>query len=320
MSISTFNDDVRVSQIIQELTHVRQPTSEVHLGSEDAALYQILDEAEHGRKLMNYLGYAKSITKTLDYNHSAIRSASLSIGESWLRKEKRASTQTTPAALQLETPVIFSWSKKVNGARKDQYKDKDLQNSSQAPETTNNALYRKVAATLEQLRAQQEWDEPLRPSTNDDDGSLSQRSQWAGSSFKVDPLQPFVARLVKEPKKKAPRKEKSPSKMRNLFNFLNSGKKSKAESTENEPKTQDDTLNALEDSQELDVPTVIEEPATTGIGISKQASLPNSQNNSEGRPLEAHTAPPKLSTSPSLESDSPLSMNSFVPLKPKKRI
>ncbi|AQZ16789.1 YML037C [Zygosaccharomyces parabailii] len=352
MSMSASSSEAQINQLVEELLPTESLKPEIHADGEDAILYRLLDEAKHGRKLMNYLLFSNSSAHILDFNSSAIHRTSICIGKMWFDEEKSASTQTTPAAMQLETPVIFSWSKKVHDERKEQNSVRPR--CSPVRETTNNKLYKTAAVKLDNIEPWEKWNEPLRLSTIQDDGELSQRSQWANSSFKVDPLQPFVAKLVKEPKKKVPKKEKSPSKMKNLFSFLSSSKKDKVEHIDSQPKSQEgqqnevkeekresavakDTTNPTSDVEELDqevkeldkgielskeieesASNFKKEPTITDIGMIEQVSLPSSQN-TEIPPHASPLVPITLPTMQSPDANSPLSMDSFIPLKPKKK-
>lgn len=350
MSMSASNSEAQINQLVEELlptTETLKP--EIHSDGEDAILYRLLDEAKHGRKLMNYLLFSNSTAHILDFNNSAIHRTSICIGKMWFDEEKSASTQTAPAAMQLETPVIFSWSKKVHYERKEQNSIRPR--SSPVRETTNNILYKTAAVKLGKIEPCEKWNEPLRSSVIQEDGESSQRSQWANSSFKVDPLQPFVAKLVKEPKKKVPKKEKSPSKMKNLFSFLSSSRKDKVEHMDSQPKSQEDQQNEIEEEKQesdvakdtanpsrdveelhqetkeldkgIELSKEIEESASNfkkepDVGMIEQVSLPSSENTEIPRHASP-LVPVNLPTMQSLNSSSPLSMDSFIPLKPKKK-
>lgn len=323
--MSAGNDDGAISRLADELIDaedVRPPSSPKI--DENAVLYQMLDEAPHGRKLMNYMVYSRPPNDIHSYRKGPTQRRSLIISHNWLDEEKRANTQTTPAALQLETPVIFSWSKKAHDIKRDQVRKS--QQGSTVRESTNDHLYKSVATQLNQIKSRENWDSnDPRPITMDnrDNNQSTKKSEWADPNFKVDPLQPFVAKLVKEPKKKPPKKEKTPSKMKTLFSFLsNSSKKEKSHSSDGRTSSGN---SSQDESQEIEAASdVHEQERKQNVEPMKGADqVPISPSPSPSIPgtLQpvAPSAPPKLSSSQSFDANSPLSMDSFIPLQPKKK-
>ncbi|CAR28104.1 hypothetical protein ZYGR_0N05940 [Zygosaccharomyces rouxii] len=322
--MSAIDDDTKISRIIDDLVDIQElrPSSPPNI-DDGTLLYQVLDQAPHGRKLMNYMTYSRPPSDIHGYNKGPTQKKTLVINQRWLDEEKRANTQITPATLQLETPVIFSWSKKAHDTKKDQ--TVKSQNDSTVRESTNNRLYKTVAARLDEIKSRENWDSKYsRPSTvNGTNASSPEKSEWANPNFKVDPLQPFVAKIVKEPKKKAPKKEKAPSKMKNLFSFLsNSNKKERSQSPDTKPAVHS---SGPEPSQEIEASTDVDEQdqeqenKRTDDTIQEQVS-PSTSVTVENTPTPTvPSAPPKLASTHDFNADSPLSMDSFIPLKPKKK-
>ncbi|GAV54095.1 hypothetical protein ZYGR_0AK05970 [Zygosaccharomyces rouxii] len=350
--MSAIDDDINIGRLIDDLVDIQElsPSNPPKI-DEGTVLYQVLDQAPHGRKLMNYMTYSRAPNDIYGYNKGPTQKKSLAINQSWLEEEKRASTQVTPATLQSETPVIFSWSKKAHDLKKDQ--TTKFQNDSTIRESTNNRLYKTVSTRLDHIKSRDNWDSQYsRPSTvNGTNDSSPEKSEWANSNFKVDPLQPFVAKVVKEPKKKEPKKEKAPSKMKNLFSFLsNTSKKERSRS----PDTKSTARSGnSEGSQEIEAPTDIEGQEQKQGQAQDQDQAKDQDQGQEQK--QEHTqeqeqekehvddkiqeqvspspsvtlentltpiipsAPPKLASTDALNADSPLSMDSFIPLQPKKK-
>ncbi|GCE97926.1 hypothetical protein ZYGM_003961 [Zygosaccharomyces mellis] len=335
--MSSVDNDTRINKCVEDLIDIPELNlSNPPKTDESTILYQILDEAPHGRKLMNYMSYSRTPNDIYTYNKGPIQKKSLIINQKWLEEEKRAGTQVTPPTLQLETPVIFSWSKKAHDIKKEQITKS--QNDSTLRESTNNRLYKTVAACLNHIRSREDWDAKYSiPGTvNDKNDSSPCKPEWVNSNFKVDPLQPFVAQIIKEPKKKEPRKEKTPSKMKNLFSFLsNSSKKERPQSPETKSTVQRNSLNQPQEIETL--PDIIQQDKDHEQKQKKEIEEQQQDERHVGNKTQEQdssspsatlentftptisSAPPKLSSTQTFSTDSPLSVDSFIPLQPKKK-
>lgn len=319
----------------------------LHLGtpdldrSEDSrVLYELLDAVPHGRKVMNRLfhsGSGSDIRKTPYGQHNShLQRAASSIAEQWFEEEKRASSQVTPATLQLDAPVIFSWSKKA-GSIKGATTSSDSRNfkESTAGETTNQILFRSISSKLSKIVTQRE---DLHKRSNENVlAQESERSQhsngWADSQFRVDPLQPFVAKaLPKESRREtSARKKTNHTKRRSLLNFWSSNSKRKDKEKESREAKPEELVNneKLPDESEQGL-SPLQEPSHDSrmvletLQVSNKAEkLPELPDNAEVTVGDAELpAPTQLQppSSPARESSvSTLSMNSFIPLQPTKK-
>ncbi|QLL30788.1 hypothetical protein HG536_0A06030 [Torulaspora globosa] len=255
-------------------------------------LYELLDEVPHGRKLMNHLLSSASDLQLneQDLCHGHLHKAASATADRWYEEERRASTQALPAALQLDAPVIFSWSKKAAAAKTSPQKSKP---HAAARETTNQTLFKSISARLTEIARQRET---LQHGPMDENGSRRSESsaskhQWASSEFHVDPLQEFVARALPRASKKE-HSEKKKVKRRSLLNFWGGGthkrKEDRKATQEAEP---NQGRYSTEQSHHIEASSIAEEAEP-------------------GRPaLENHTQLP----------DTALNLNSFIPLQPKKK-
>lgn len=261
---------------------------------EPKSAYELLDEAPNGRKLMKYLFHS---AKDDDCRSSELQRITSSIAEKWFEEERRSSTQLTPAALQLDAPVIFSWSKKASGTRSNATVDRK---TNPAGETTNQILFKSISSRLSEIAKHREDMRGAAKEAHEamDPESSLRKQQWAVSEFHVDPLQPFVARaLPRESKKENTSKKKA--KRRSILNFwgLNteSKRKEKLKVTKEDvvEKPQDNGPTAAEMSELVENPTEKRTQEVTPTLLDQPASQPS--------PASA------------------MSMSSFVPLQPKKK-
>lgn len=248
---------------------------------ETTILYELLDEVPNGRKLMNHLVSSTSDVqlKEQDLSHGSLHKAASAIAGRWYDEERRASTQALPAALQLDAPVIFSWSKKA--AKTSTQKSKP---HAVARESTNQTLFKSISARLAEIAKR----EALQREPVDEDGSRRSESsaskhRWASSQFHVDPLQEFVATALPRASKKE-NSEKKKVKRRSILNFWGGGTKRK----EDRKTTKEAEPSSTEQSHQTDA-TCIDEEAEPELGSRTQLS------------------------------HSTLNLNSFIPLQPKKK-
>lgn len=371
-----------IGGFVDELIPIDNKTDEVEEHKDERrVIYELLDEVANGRRLMNCLFHSNVLCDTKGavpiYESNQLQKQSSKIAQQWFEVEKRTTSQATSAALQIDAPVIFSWSKKSPNAT-----DSEMVNtkkSSKAPtnETTNQIFFKSISARLNQIAAEsKDWQTFTQQGAGNDmkvNETSPQKSQWANSSFHVDPLQTFVAQaLPKETKRESPIKKKSASRGRNLFNFWGKhNKHSKDKNTTKEDITQKvkerdmrtqtapaefnvQNQNQDQDQDQLNYRGSNTRPNTTqdnnnGITpVREQIGGPQEEDKNEANdevdeygnfeqvsesPSYSTTAenqtldrspplhPTSVSPLPSLEkeTESPLSMNSFIPLQPKKK-
>lgn len=261
---------------------------------EPRTAFQLLDDAPNGRKLMNYLFHS---SRDKDRCGSELQRATSIIAHEWFEEERKATSQLKPAALQLDVPVIFSWSKKSGASRSTTASDR----KTSAPcETTNQVLFKSVSSRLSEINKHRENARmaALQDERDLDPESSLRKQQWAGSEFHVDPLQPFVAKaLPRESKRDNTAKKKV--KRRSILNFW--GLNGESRRKEKPKAVKEDTA---------------EEPQDKGRPASK--TLPK-----DDKPVEKKVQDPLADLFDQPASPSPpassMSMSTFVPLQPKKK-
>lgn len=259
------------------------------------SVFELLDEAPNSRKLMNYLFHS---SKGDDCRNGRLERATSLIAGTWFEEEKRASSQLTPAALQLDTPVIFSWSKKATGTKVNAPVDRKHNTTN---ETTNQILFKSISLRLNEItKHTQDIKEKAESAGGSADPESSLRKQqWAVSEFHVDPLQPFVARaLPRESKKENTTKKKA--KRRSLLHFWGFSSDSKRK---DKPKA----------TEEQDIQEAAQQRA-----LSLDETPEHAEKKAEKNIQKAPSCPPGKQASP-VPSASAVSMSSFVPLQPKKK-
>lgn len=360
-----------VGVFLNELIPVDNYTDKVkESNGERRIIYELLDEVANGRKLMNCLFHSNVLPHTNGavpiYEGNQLQRQSSKIAQRWFEIEKRTTSKATSATLQVDAPVIFSWSKKSPSTTDLEITNTKKSSEATINEATNQVFYKSISTRLDQIASESKyWQTFTQQGAANDmgvDETSPQKSQWANSNFRVDPLQTFVAQaLPKETKKESPIKKKNSSKGRNLFNFWNKHSKHskhknrvKEEITQqvNERDMKSQTAPAEivnQDQDELSYRGSNVRPHTvqnnnTGEQIgARQEEVENEANDeveefgnfeqASESPSYSATAenetldqsPPLHPTSasplPSLdkETESPLSMNSFIPLQPKKK-
>lgn len=340
-------------------------------------LYEVLDQVEHGRKSMNSLFHSKTMKSKsaiiFNYDNSQLRAKSSQIAHQWSTIERRTISQTTSSTLKIDAPVIFSWTKESVGINDSSSSVGEAAVKSCEDQTTNDKLFKRASKRLNAISIETiEWSRPLRNSTSsgvEEDDAASRRLAWANPNFRVDPLQPFVAKaLPKQPKKESLDKKKKRPKSKGLFGFWHSQKKKDQKKTEKSKKgeereesipkkselktdpdlsTTDDNVSyytkegrstPVQESQhptvEFDLDKEKEENDDQGVegeedveevedeyGDFEQASEPINQTLISEPHKQTQTAS-TLQPDPSLLVEigySPLSMDSFVPLQPRKK-
>lgn len=272
------------------------PTTEEE-SEEPRTLYELLDEVPNGRKLMNHL-FCSATELQLDERQLSkghLHKTASVIADRWYEEEKRASTQALPAALQLDAPVIFSWSKKAAGGKTSS--QKTTPNSS-VRDTTNQTLFKSISARLNQIAKQGEIGQQ---DTCYEDGSIRSemspsKQRWASSEFHVDPLQQFVATALPRASKRE-NNDKKKVKRRSILNFWGSGgnHKKKEDRKTNKEVEPDQDRKSSELPQPIEQNTIAEDPEPIKQDLPEQGSQIQSP------------------------SSAAMSLNSFVPLQPKKK-
>ncbi|CCF57560.1 hypothetical protein KAFR_0C05690 [Kazachstania africana CBS 2517] len=200
----------------------------------DANLYRLLDEVPGGRKLMARLFASNNVLDSASLGTPAISAAIIEIGERWFDEEKLASSQLSTMTLQLESPVVFSWS---NNATRSFNKDKHEETpKDQLKESTNQRLFEMATEEFDKIpKLPISWKQLVRGETsavmehrlrNFEDkvaGSPGrQDNNLSFSTFKVNPLEEFVAQEL--PRMKKEMKEKKKSKKKGILWFWGKNK------------------------------------------------------------------------------------------------
>lgn len=357
-----------VGVFVNELIPVDNYTDKVkESNGERRIIYELLDEVANGRKLMNCLFHSNVLCHTNGavpiYEGNQLQRQSSKIAQRWFEIEKRTTSKATSATLQVDAPVIFSWSKKSPSTTDLEITNTEKSSEATINEATNQVLFKSISTRLDQIASESKYWQTFtqQDAANDKriDETSTQKSQWADSNFRVDPLQTFVAQaLPKETKKESPIKKKNSSKGRNLFNFWSKHSKHKNKvkeeitqrAKERGMKTQTAPAEIVDQDQDefsyrgsnirphtiqnnnigepIGAPQEeVENEANDEVeefGNFEQASeSPSYSATAESETLDK--SPPLHATSasplPSLgkETESPLSMNSFIPLQPKKK-
>lgn len=238
----------RIKSILDDLPGPQPKFKETQEDNGDTSLFQLLDEVANGRKLMNFLFSTETINAERDLNkNGGMRRHERTIAGDWYDEEKRGSTQVTSATLQLDTPVIFSWSDNGRSTMRTPTQSPTVDPKNRKQVTTNQRLLKDVSTGLKQLGLDDiriGINEEEAYATNEysgENGTLSQDSlkkEWKKSNFKVDPLQTFVVKELPKEKKVAERETpKSKSKHRGVLWFWGKGKskKSKHKKTTSKP-------------------------------------------------------------------------------------
>lgn len=276
-----------IHQRLDELLPLEPITTEAT--EEPRILYELLDEVPNGRKVMNHIFHSATglqvDTQEL-YNGHFHRTASR-IADRWYEEEKRASTQALPAALQLDAPVIFSWSKKGSGTKNSPQKNTP---DSSVRETTNQTLFKSIAGRLSEIAKQRDV---LQDGFEEHEGSeraqtSPSKQRWAKSEFHVDPLQEFVVTSLPRPKKETSDKKKA--KRRSILNFWGGNNKKKEERKSTTTVPVRDSTEQPEPLEEINMENALEHPKQD---FPKQ-EIP-------------------------VSSPGAMSLNSFIPLQPKKK-
>ncbi|KAL3230016.1 hypothetical protein RNJ44_01379 [Nakaseomyces bracarensis] len=217
------------------------PIKNVDPNDSDITLFQLMDEVANGRKLMNLLFSSEPVTTHINSNSHGLRQHQHVVAGEWYDEEKRGSAQVTSATLQLDTPVIFSWSDSGNGMTTSRAESPIVDPKKERKQiTTNQRLLKSVSTSLKELGFDNIelskfdgdifGDELNNPYQNKN-SNFSQDSinkEWKKSNFKVDPLQTFVVKeLPKQKKPVEPEVPKSKSKKKKLLWFWSKGKSSK---------------------------------------------------------------------------------------------
>ncbi|QLQ78351.1 hypothetical protein HG537_0A05980 [Torulaspora globosa] len=248
---------------------------------ESRILYELLDEVPNGRKLMNHLVSCASDVQFEGQALGQLHKVASAIADRWYDEERRASTQALPAALQLDAPVIFSWSKKASVVKNSPQKSKS---HVVARETTNQTLFKCISGRLSEIANKRDT---VRRGSADEDGSESSmgKHRWASSKFHVDPLQEFVATALPRASKKE-NSEKKKIKRRSLLNFWSGSTHRKKEDRKTTKETElSQVRNSTEQSNHIETNSIAEEEPDQ----------------------------------PDLVLDNALNLNSFIPLQPKKK-
>lgn len=237
-------DSTRIEGIINELPGTIPKFSEPQKDDSDITLFQLMDEVANGRKLMNFLFSSETLPteKKLLQNSGLLHREHVIAGQ-WYDEEKRGSTQVTSATLQLDTPVIFSWSDSDRNIFNSSGESPKLENKKERKQvTTNQRLLKNVSTGLKDLgldnielmkSEENFFSDELNNPYNTKHGNFSQGSlnkEWKKSDFKVDPLQPFVVKELPKKKKinEEPEAPKSKSKRKSILWFWGKGKSSKS--------------------------------------------------------------------------------------------
>lgn len=313
----------------------------------DVSLYGLLDEVANGRRLMNCLFHSpmqmgnKLSTDKLDGKCRQIQ-------RDWIDEEKTITMNS--GALQLDGPVLFSWSHNVAPTSHQETinttfkQGSPSRGSNKSKITTTSQLFDRASAEIDKCIKpnSKSWMVEERFERNEAHTADGKKpSTWANSDFKVDPLQKFVVKELPKEKKKSDgdKTKKNKSKRKSFFGFWGhsgskSGSKKKSEKpieAKNEIQDEvsqksglspdDDTTfsdkNTIQSKQESmsdqQAEPKVHEPAVTNTGCSEH----DDGDGFEQVPAQSSYHP---SSEPSIASTPSLTLDSFIPLQPKKKI
>ncbi|SCV05633.1 LANO_0H11782g1_1 [Lachancea nothofagi CBS 11611] len=212
-----FGTKPEVPDELKELMNKALPRGEnEHIDREgnDKTLYDLLDIAPHGRKLLNELfsGPRGRGDVFQHYEKSAIHKQLVEKVDSWIVEEEEFSGDTgaSRAVSQGEySSAIFSWSSANKDKKKPSSTDgKRVSSRGLYHHSLNQTLRKKAYAGINELLAQRRDQERQRELEKI---SFLNSTPIAPSTFKVDPLQKFEARALPRERKKKPKQQKKRS-------------------------------------------------------------------------------------------------------------
>ncbi|CCK68779.1 Lft1p KNAG_0B03370 [Huiozyma naganishii CBS 8797] len=234
----------------------------------DASLYDMLNEVEGSRKLMNQLcnskRYDPAEAQVYSVDKSTVLSKAVSISRNWYQDQHISNVPLSASpVLQMETPVVFSWSSNhPNGEQhsqdekiflpQDSKHDEEPDAIPTEREPTNKKLFRIVSEEMEKVpRSPRSWNYILRgvedsenetkgTSTSSSSVTSPEKNPFQNSSFHVNPLEKFVAReLPKQKKDPTESFPKHKSKRRSALWFFGGRSKGKHKSKHNHKEKHD---------------------------------------------------------------------------------
>lgn len=261
----------QLEDLIRQLPSVPKVSHSEVVLRDDFTLYNLLDQAEHGRKLMNYIVSTTSSESETVFKLEKLRHREHQLARTWFDEEKRGTVKISSAMLQIETPIVFSWSNQDDSETSSPVIEKpespsQFRNISKTKELTTNqkllnsaslAAKEKKVPTFENSIIEDNY---FHDNTIDNLATQSSNSErntskeWKRSSFKVDPLQEFVATELPKLKKKSDEEVKGKkAKKKGLLWFWGSSKhKDKGKHSSKHTRTKNANLETHDNIESID--------------------------------------------------------------------
>ncbi|QID87112.1 hypothetical protein GRS66_009772 [Saccharomyces pastorianus] len=312
--------------------------------NEDVSLYGLLDEVSNGRRLMNCL-FHSSMQVGTRLSTNKLDQKCRQILRDWTDEEKTMAMDS--GGLQLDAPVLFSWSHNAASTSVQGNTNTNLKGSTHGGKkrtkiTTSSQLFDKASAEISRCISQttNSWmvDESTNASETNGIDNDKPSSPWASSSFKVDPLQKFVVKQLPKPKKKpeSDQAKKNKTKRKSFFGFW--GHSSSKSSSKKKPEKPIEIEADVHEESGTPSPPLDEDASSNNVCTTQ--SNQESMNSQQVEPVESEVsventhsdhgefeefkqatvhANDLLSCEPSIANPLSLNLGSFVPLQPKKK-
>lgn len=337
------DEDKIVDQLLSEEDTFRDDQGKPK--NEDVSLYGLLDEVTNGRRLLNCL-FHSSMQMGTRLSTDNLDQKCRQIMRDWTDEEKTMTMDS--GVLQLDAPVLFSWSHNAAFTSAQENTGTDSKDSTHGGKkrvkiTTSSQLFDKASAEISKCISQntKSWivDESTSADETNGTGNDKPSSPWASSDFKVDPLQKFVVKELPKPKKKPENDQtkKNKTKRKSFFGFW--GHSSSKSSSKKKPEKPIE-IKGKNIHEEAGTPSPPLDEDASSSDVCATQSNQESINNRQAEPVEseisventhsdhsefdefkqapAHTKD-ILSCEPSTVNPSSLNLGSFVPLQPKKK-
>ncbi|CAI4049196.1 hypothetical protein SUVZ_13G1010 [Saccharomyces uvarum] len=336
------DEDKLVDQLLSEEDTSRDEHGEPK--NEDVSLYGLLDEVSNGRRLLNCL-FHSSMQVGTRLTTNSLDQKCRQILRDWTDEEKTMTMDS--GVLQLDAPVLFSWSHNAASTSAQDNTSTSLKGSTHGGKkrpkiTTSSQLFDKASAEISRCISQntKSWMVGESPGENETNGIYNDKpsSPWASSDFKVDPLQKFVVKELPKPKKKPENDQakKNKTKRKSFFGFW--GHSSSKSSSKKKPEKPIEIKGNIHEEAGTPSPPLDEDASSNDVCTTQ--SNQESMNNQQVEPVESEVsventhsdhsefdelkqAPAHandiLSGEPSTVNLSSLNLGSFVPLQPKKK-